>query len=174
MINWVVIGVLLIAVTYTIMTAKGGVQDHVVRIGQAAPEIEGVDINGREVKLSDYRGKGVVLHYWGSWCPSCVKEMPFIKQAYESAMAGVEVLGVNMGDSKGTAHEFVTSHQLSFPVLMDPSGSAAEAYRIKGLPATVFITAQGKVEQLYAGEFTSLDQITSIMKRIQPKKPDTQ
>ncbi|OZB99026.1 redoxin domain-containing protein [Paenibacillus sp. XY044] len=52
-----------------------------IKIGQAAPNFEATDTSGRKIRLSDYKGKTVVMNMWASWCPACVKEMPLLQRA---------------------------------------------------------------------------------------------
>ncbi|WP_442600592.1 redoxin domain-containing protein [Paenibacillus sp. KN14-4R] len=167
--NWGICGIILIALTYTLITTSVRHSDTSIHVGQLAPDIRVTDMNGRAVNLSDYKGKGVLLNFWGSWCGSCVSEMSLLKEAYESGMDGIEVLAVNVGESKGTIMEFSRTHQLPFPIMTDPSGDSAAAFQVKGLPATVLVTAQGVVKQFIPGEFTNTEQIKSLMKSVQPE-----
>ncbi|WP_165452181.1 redoxin domain-containing protein [Paenibacillus thalictri] len=162
-------GLAALALIYAVVQSASGhaVASRLV-IGAQAPDFELADLNGRPVKLSDFRGKGVILNFWGSWCGPCVKEMPLLQQAYEAGIPGVDVIAVNVGESKGTIAEFIKAHGLSFTVLTDPSGDAANLYKVNGLPATFVVNSQGIVVQAAAGEFTDVRQIESLMGKVQP------
>ncbi|WP_225948508.1 redoxin domain-containing protein [Paenibacillus sp. OAS669] len=133
-----------------------------------APDIHVTTLDGTAVKLSDYRGKGVLLNFWGSWCGPCVNEMPRLKEAYEQRGSGVDIVAVNVGESKGTILDFVQKHRLPFPIMTDPSGEAASAYRVNGLPATFLISPQGQVKQMVPGELTNTEQIKALLNSVQP------
>ncbi|OXM83041.1 redoxin domain-containing protein [Paenibacillus rigui] len=165
---WLFGGLLAAALTYTLLTTSLTKPNHMIRNGSLAPDIQVTTLEGTSIKLSDYRGKGVLLNFWGSWCGPCVNEMPKLKEAYESGIAGVEVLAVNVGESKGTILEFAQKHKLTFPILTDPAGEAAEAYRVNGLPATFVVDAEGQVKQVVPGELTSTEQIKALLNSVQP------
>ncbi|MCS7460572.1 redoxin domain-containing protein [Paenibacillus doosanensis] len=161
---------LLILLAYTFVTANRHKTDEPVQVGRPAPDIQVTNMNGSPVKLSDYRGQGVLLNFWGSWCVPCVSEMPRLKAAYESEdIHGVEIVAVNVGESKGTIMEFIRLHAIPFHVMTDPSGEAANAYRVNGLPATFLINAQGLVKRIIPGELTNTQQIRSLMESVQPQ-----
>ncbi|WP_282936298.1 redoxin domain-containing protein [Paenibacillus sp. RC67] len=165
---WVVCALMVIALVYTLMTTSFNKSSESIRVGSTAPEIRVTTLDGSTVKLSDYRGKGVLLNFWGSWCGPCVSEMPRLKEAYESGMNGVEIVAVNVGESKGTIMEFNQKHQLPFPIMTDPTGEAAEAYRVNGLPATFLVNSQGQVKQIFPGELSNTEQIKALLKSVQP------
>ncbi|MFD0711974.1 redoxin domain-containing protein [Paenibacillus sp. GCM10027626] len=161
--------VLLAAGIYVFMQPGKDIKEP-VRIGAIAPDFKATDLAGNTVSLSDYRGKGVLLNFWGSWCAPCVKEMPRIEHAYRSAIPGVEVLGVNVGQSRGTVKEFAEENGIEFPLLLDPGGKAAEAYWIKGLPATFLIDAEQKIVDIVPGEIASDAQAKELLELVRPGK----
>jgi len=157
---------ILAAVVYTLMQPHSGS----IRLGELAPDFTVTDLEGREVKLSDYRGKGILLNFWGSWCDPCVSEMPRMSEAYRAKIPGVEILAVNVGETRGTVKQFVLEHNLAFPAFIDPSGEAAESYRVSGLPSTFLIDGDGRIARITAGEMASRDQVEQMMKSLQPKQ----
>ncbi|MGF7035371.1 peroxiredoxin [Paenibacillus mucilaginosus] len=138
-----------------------------LQTGKAAPDFSAVLTDGSEVKLSDYRGKGVLLNFWGTWCEPCVHEMPRLNEAYR-AVPGVELLAVNAGESRGSMEEFADAHNLTFPMVQDPSGETADRYGVVGLPATFLIDANGRVVKRVDGELASTEDVLRLMKQIQP------
>lgn len=113
-----------------------------------APDFTVIDEDGNEVKLSDYKGKPVVVNFWASWCPPCKREMPDFNDAYKK-YEDVQFLMVNMTDgSRETveiAKEFITTEGYDFPVFFDTEYSAAIAYNISSLPSTYFIDQDGNL-----------------------------
>ena len=111
-----------------------------------APDFTVLDENGNEVKLSDYRGKPVVLNFWATWCYYCKVEMPDFNQAYQK-YPNVQFLMVNATDGKQETvdgvKKFVADNGYEFDVFFDTKYSAINAYHITGFPATFFIDENG-------------------------------
>jgi len=107
------------------------------------------DANGKAVRLSDLRGKPVVLNFWASWCPPCRQEMPEFDSAHRELGGEIQFMMVDLTDGARetvkTATQFVRDQGYGFPVYFDTKGEAAGAYGITGIPATFFIDGQGRV-----------------------------
>lgn len=105
------------------------------------------DAEGNEVKLSDFRGKGVVLNFWASWCGPCKSEMPDFNEVYQELGEEVQFLMINMTDGDREtveiASEFVAGQGYTFPVFYDTAQHAAITYGVYSLPTTLFIDAEG-------------------------------
>ena len=112
-----------------------------------APDFTVYDIDGNEVKLSDYLGKPVVLNFWASWCSPCKREMPDFEEKYQALGEDVQFLMVNLTDGTGetleTASSFIASQGYTFPVFYDTSSTASATYGISSIPTTFFIDAEG-------------------------------
>ncbi len=124
------------------------------KVGMTAPNFDVKNMKGHEVKLSDYQGKKVIMNFWASWCEPCVREMPIIYDFYQSRDDHIEVLFINVGESKGTINEFLTLHHFDFPVIIDATGTLSKRYRISGLPSTVIINKEGNLDQVITGELS--------------------
>jgi len=128
--------------------------------GKLAPEITLNNFNGQSVKLSDYRGKVVILNFWASWCPPCKSEMPELDKAAQEFASGVDavLLTVNLTDgSRETvdkARKYIADNKYSMTVLLDTQGRAANAYSITGIPTTYIIDKQGVIINSIVGETT--------------------
>ena len=116
---------------------------------KAAPDFTVLDKDGNEVRLSDFRGKPVVLNFWASWCPPCKGEMPEFNDVYGQVGQDVTFVMVDLVDgqreTKETGAQFVKDQGLSFPVYFDVTGDAATAYGITAIPTTVFIDRDGNI-----------------------------
>jgi len=118
---------------------------------ELAPDFELTTLTGETVRLTDYRGKKVILNFWATWCPPCKVEMPFMESYYGKykESENVEILAVNMtnmerGRSK-TVQGFVDEHKLTFPILMDEDGGVTELYKVLAYPTTFIINADGVI-----------------------------
>ena len=113
----------------------------------AAPDFTVYDLDGKPVKLSDYRGKPLVLNFWSSRCGPCKMEMPDFQKAYEDMGNEIHFLMVNVTDGSwdtvDSAAAFITEKNYTFPVFYDTDSSAASAYGVSSLPTTYFIDAEG-------------------------------
>ena len=112
-----------------------------------APDFTVYDVDGNEVKLSDFFGKPIVVNFWASWCGPCKMEMPDFNEKYQELDGDVTFLMVNMTDgSRETvdiASAFIAEQGYTFPVYYDTASSAALTYSVYSLPTTFFIDAQG-------------------------------
>ena len=116
---------------------------------EIAPDFELITLTGETVKLSDYRGKKVMLNFWVSWCSPCRIEMPYMEDYYEEykETENVEVFAVNMShmerDRSKTVKNFVDEHQLTFPILLDEEGEVTDLYEVRAYPTTYIINTEG-------------------------------
>ncbi|MFF7357775.1 TlpA family protein disulfide reductase [Streptomyces filipinensis] len=118
---------------------------------EAAPDLAGTALDGGRIRLSDYRGKVVVLNVWASWCGPCRAEAPELSEAQRHLAAkGVQVLGVDTDADRSQGRAFAGDHRLAYPSLHDP-GSRQLVHRLPAkyqtstLPYTLFIDRDGKV-----------------------------
>jgi len=113
-----------------------------------APDFALEDMDGEVHRLSDLRGKVVMVNFWATWCPPCREEMPSMEAIYQALHdQGFQVLAVNQWESPDQVFPYMGQLDVypSFPVLFDRDSSVAEAYGVKGLPTTVLVDPQGRV-----------------------------
>ncbi|MBR3785938.1 MAG: TlpA family protein disulfide reductase [Firmicutes bacterium] len=111
------------------------------------PDFTVYDGAGGAVRLSDFRGKPVVLNFWASWCGPCKSEMPAFNEAAEELGGEVIFLMVNLTDgyqeTTDTASAFIEEQGYTFPVFYDTDLEAAQAYGVSSVPVTYFIDEEG-------------------------------
>ena len=116
-----------------------------IQPGLEMPNFTFPDINGREVSLSDHRGKVVLVNVWATWCPPCRQEMPSMQSLYEKFKGeNFEILAVSI-DSEGreAVAPFMRKMNLTFPALLDPGETIRSLYGITGVPESFIIDKQG-------------------------------
>ncbi|QWC22366.1 redoxin domain-containing protein [Bacillus haikouensis] len=124
--------------------------------GASAPDFELTTLNGEKVKLSDYKGKKVILNFWATWCPPCKAEMPHMQKYYEknAEKENVEILAVNltsMDDGRDKVQEFADGYELTFPIPLDVDGAIGEEYRAFTIPTTYMVDTKGLIQHKIVG-----------------------
>ena len=115
---------------------------------EAAPALRLPDLDGKLHKLGDLKGKLVVVNFWATWCPPCRREMPSLERLRRKlGDQGLAVLAVDVGEDADTVFSF--TGQLdpapAFPLLLDKDSRAMQDWKIRGLPTTFVVDAQGRV-----------------------------
>ena len=123
--------------------------------GKPAPDFTLTDLKGNPVKLSDLRGKAVVLNFWATWCPPCKEEIPwFVQMQKQYGPQGLQVVGVSMdddGDQQAVA-KFASENGVNYPVLIGKEAVARLYGGIEYLPTTFYIDRNGVVRERVFGQ----------------------
>jgi thiol-disulfide isomerase/thioredoxin len=118
------------------------------------------------VRLLDFRGKPVVLNFFGSWCSPCLREMPDFQAVSERYHGKVAFIGVTVSDpQRPPAEEVVKRTGVTYPAGFDPENKVALAYGLTGMPTTVFISPKGQVLERAQGELNER-QLEKILERL--------
>jgi peroxiredoxin len=138
-------GLLALVLLHRNRSSDSPVQQVPIKIGLPAPDFKFPGIDGKMVKLSDYRGKVVLVNIWATWCPSCVDEMPSMEKLYRKLQGEkFEILAVSIDSLGATAvAPFMKKYQLSFPALIDSAGAIRMAYRTTGVPESFIVDKNG-------------------------------
>jgi peroxiredoxin len=137
--------------------------------GGPTPALELADVDGKIHRLSDYRGKAVLVNFWATWCAPCREEMPSI-EALRAAMHGKPfvVLAVNVGESARVARGFAGTMALGFPLLLDRDTKVTKAWSARILPASFVVGPDGRIRYSYFGalDWASADVRSAIMRLV--------
>lgn len=137
-----------------------------VTVGEVAPDFTGETASGETIRLSELRGRPVVLNFWATWCAPCEAEMPALQSAsqrYEDA--GLTILAVNAMEPVERVDEFMTELGLTFPAVLDPAGEILDLYEVRVFPTTVVVDAEGRVYARHFGPLTD-EQIDEYMSAV--------
>jgi peroxiredoxin len=112
----------------------------------AAPDFNLMDINGERHRLSDYKGKIVIVNFWATWCPPCREEMPSMQRAWQPLeQRNVVMLAINVGEDEDTIFEFTSDYPADYPLLMDRDSSVIQRWPVRGLPTTFVVDTAGRL-----------------------------
>lgn len=162
-----IIAILVVAIIYTVYSAATKEERAVLQVGDTAPNFTLQDVDGKQHTLTDYKGQGIVLNFWGTWCEPCKKEMPAFDKHYQTFKdKGVKLLAINVAESDYAVKTFMKQYGMTFPVAIDTSKSVLRAYNIDPLPTTMLIDEHGKIVKIITGEMTD-EEIKNNMKMIQ-------
>ncbi len=126
----------------TLSALKSGVS----LVGRPAPDFTAITFDGQPWRLSDQRGRVVVLNYWASWCVPCREEAPILERVWRDYRdRGVVLLGLNIQDTPEAARAFVREFGLTYPNAPDPTGEITIAYGVLGIPETYLIGRDGRI-----------------------------
>lgn len=140
---------------------KGEYKYTPVNIGDYAPGFILTDMNNKNIALSDYKGKKVILNFWATWCPPCVKEMPLLQEIYTSYSSPLfkmgergdfVVIGINYNEDYDRVKKFISEHGITFTILIDSELKTSMNYGVIGLPVTFFIGRDGRIREKFKGE----------------------
>jgi cytochrome c biogenesis protein CcmG/thiol:disulfide interchange protein DsbE len=119
-------------------------------------ELSFITLDGKEVKLSDYKGKLVLVNFWASWCPPCKEEMPIFEKVYQKyGDKDFVILAVNMDTSESAMKEFLEKNRYSFPIVRI-KGEAG--LNIPGLPTSYLVDKDGSVKKIKLGIYRELEE----------------
>ena len=129
---------------------------HVVRLHGPAPSFELSHLRDARshLRLTDFRGRGLVLNFWASWCAPCRREMKGFDAESRHESGRVIFVGVDANDDRSAALAFARRLGISYPLAFDPLDAVAQRYGVVGLPSTVFIDANGMLLERRLGAMT--------------------
>lgn len=122
------------------------------------------DLNGKEISLSDFKGKTIYVNFWATWCGYCVEELPFIEQLHkENKDPDLVILTVDLQESQEKVGKFMSDNNYTFPVLLDEKGETSSLYGIQGIPLSILINKDFKIISAHEGYMNSLDMLKDFI-----------
>lgn len=130
--------------------------------GDVAPDFALETLDGTMIRLSELRGRKVILNFWASWCAPCRAEMPDLERLYREHKDRFTLLGINIREDRQAIERFLREVPVSYPIVLDPQGAAVRAYRVIAQPATFWIDEQGRIVQSKFGAYTRAELETRV------------
>jgi len=131
-------------------------------IGKAAPDLTVTDLEGAKIRLSDLKGKKIVLDFWATWCPPCKKMIPdLIALREQTQPANLVILGIS-DEPIDRLNKFVKDNKINYPVISHSGSLPSPFDQVTGLPTTFFIDAQGVIRQVVVG-YHGLDELKAAL-----------
>lgn len=121
--------------------------------GHPAPDFALSTLDGQTVRLSDFKGKPVLVNFWATWCGPCRAEFPDFQKAAVDNADTLVIIGINntTTDRKDQIPAFLDEFGVTYPIVLDETGDTAKAYNILGLPTSIFIDRNGTVNEIFTG-----------------------
>ncbi|MEO5954276.1 MAG: TlpA disulfide reductase family protein [Nitrospiraceae bacterium] len=137
-------------------------------VGMPAEDFRLADLEGQAQSLNQYRGKIVLVNFWATWCKPCTTEMPAMQASFDKLRdKGFVVLAINELEDDANVREHIKQYGHTFPVLMDRDNKVANQFGVFGLPVSVFIDQQGRVQEYIKGGLLTEQRIQEIVARLQ-------
>jgi thiol-disulfide isomerase/thioredoxin len=163
----VVVLVVVGAVVAAVLLTSGGGGGKTATGGQAAPDFTLANLQDGKasISLASYRGTPVLVNFWATWCVPCKDEMPLLEAAHKKWGSKVQFIGIDRQDYKPDALAFAQNTHVSYPLAADPNATLDGAYRLRGMPTSVFIDRDGRIVDRVTGPVTKsqLDDTLSTM-----------
>ena len=136
--------------------------------GEPAPDFELPTLDGGSVRLSEFRGRPVVINFWASWCHPCRTEFPLLADSLDDhADDELAVVGVTYRDIESDSRAFVDETGATWPQAVDEDGDVARSYGVRAIPQTFFVDRDGNVSGRLFG-FSSEDELNEALAEILP------
>ncbi|TLS53055.1 redoxin domain-containing protein [Paenibacillus antri] len=157
--RWIQISIfafVLLIVGYTVAGSLFKGEERPPEAGDPVAPFELEALGGGMVGTETYKGRPMVVNFWGTFCPPCVEETPALQRMYEKYEdQGVVILGVNLGEKPAVRIEqFVDRFGVTYPVLLDPDLDVRDRYGVRSYPTTFFVDASGVVREVKVGGMT--------------------
>ena len=142
-------------------------------VNKPAPEFALPGLNGETVRLNDYRGKVVLVNFWGTWCEPCKEETPALQRVYAKLRdQGLVIIGVDLrnqersgADGDADVRNFTQRYGVTYPIALDVAGETARAFQIYPLPTSFFVDQRGMIRYVRVGKITA-EEVEALFHRL--------
>ena len=118
-----------------------------------APPFSLKDLNGKQISLKEFKGKPLLLFFWGSWCGACKEDIVLLEKFFERNKDQLEILTIAIdGEKEKRVRSVVKDHRITLPVLLDKKEQVARTYGVRMIPTTFLINREGWVEGTVVGQ----------------------
>lgn len=135
-----------------------------------APDFTFKDKDGKDISLTDFRGKWVIVDFWGSWCRWCIKGFPSLKEAYNKYKSRLEIIGIACNDPRDAWEIAIKKYELPWVNLYNPvegGGPLLEEYAVRGFPTKVIIDPEGKIRNITSGDNPAFyDKLSELLNEV--------
>jgi len=171
--NIVFVGLVLLAALTALPAFDGwSMGSRVPAVGMQVEDFQLADLDGKTQSLSQYRGKVVLVNFWATWCKPCTTEMPAMQASFDKFRdKGFVVLAINELEDDARVREHIKQYGHTFPVLMDRNNKVANQFGVFGLPVSVFIDQEGRVQEYIKGGLLTEQMIDDVVAKIQKQEP---
>jgi peroxiredoxin len=145
-----IVAIIIVVILWLAVRHHSGPQGSATAAKQA-PDFSLTDLAGKPLRLSDYRGKVVVLDFWATWCEPCKQEIPHLIDLQSKYAQRVQVLGISMDDDDKPVRTFQQQYKMNYPIAVGTSSLADQYGGVLGLPITFVIDGQGRIAKRYIG-----------------------
>ena len=143
---WGILSLLLIPLVAHGAMANRGIGNVGSTMVDRAPDFTLKDLQGRTFKLSENRGKPVLLVFGATWCPYCVQEIPRLKEMFAKyTPQGIAIVNIDIQEPQAKVARFADRHQLPYRVLLDETATVAKNYGVRGVPNFTLVNKEGQV-----------------------------
>jgi cytochrome c biogenesis protein CcmG, thiol:disulfide interchange protein DsbE len=169
------VGLLVIALVWVLAGQSAGAElPPAAQTNRPAPDFALTGIDGQTVRLSDYRGKVVLLNFWYTGCEPCREETPALEAAYKKlAPQGFEIIGMNVranerrgADGDADIRTFIEAHGVSYPIALDTDSQSGRDYQVYVLPTSLMIDREGKIRYLLFSA-TTTEAVEALFTKLQ-------
>ena len=140
-----------------------------LQLGSESPDFSTTDLQGRQVVLSEFQGrKVVVVDFWATWCAPCLQAMPTLQELYDEFKGReVEILAVNLGEDPKRIQRFMERHSYTFRVVADQDQAIGNRFGISAIPAQLVVNADGRIEWVQVGYQSSREnELRQLLERL--------
>ncbi len=168
----IIILMILVSAVVFALISNAKKDNTIYKVGDKAPDFKLQQINKNHeletIRLSEFKGKGIMLNFWATYCKPCEIEMPYMEELYPQYKdKGIEIIAVNLDATEAVIHQFIDKYNLTFPIPHDTINQVTDLYKVGPIPSTYFINPEGEIVQKVEGALT-LERLEEYFKQILP------